>query len=175
MVSCVFRHFIAKLEDQELRPILEYARQQSQDHVRVINDIFEEEKFPIPVGFTDNDVNINAPRLFTDVFVAMYIRHMAIIGMGAGAAAVGMCARSDVSVFFAEVVAGALELHDRSRRLLLEKGIYTRPPSLSIPDRVEFVSKESFLTGFLVRSVRLPQWRLHTYSTIPKLIRWVKP
>lgn len=62
--------------------------------------------------------------------------------------AVGMCARSDVSILFSDIVAGALELHDRSRRLLLEKGTYRRPSSLSIPDKVEFVSKESFLTGF---------------------------
>lgn len=63
-------------------------------------------------------------------------------------AAVGLCARSDVSILFSDIVAGTLELHDRSRRLLLEKGFYARPPSLSIPDKVEFVWKESFLTGF---------------------------
>lgn len=148
MAICVLKHFLSKVEDSDLYPVLQYALDRSQHHVKVISEIFDADKFPLPVGFTDDDVNINAPPLFSDIFVAMYIRHMAILGMAAGTVAVGMCARADASRLFMEIVAETVELHNKARQLLLEKGVYVRTPFLSTPDKVEFVSKQSFLTGF---------------------------
>ncbi|WP_307439756.1 DUF3231 family protein [Bacillus sp. V2I10] len=46
------------------------------------NKLFQNEKFPIPHGFTDEDVDINAPRLFSDVFMLLYLRQMGISGVG---------------------------------------------------------------------------------------------
>lgn len=148
MVTCVFKYFLAKITDQDIARIVEYALKQAQDHISVIKDILAEDTYPIPIGFADNDVNLDAPRLFSDVFVALYLRQMSVLGMTAGALAVGACARSDASILFMDVIAGAVELHDRARQLLLAKGIYIRPPTISPPGKAEFISKQSFLTGF---------------------------
>lgn len=148
MVICVLKHFEAKLEDPDIRPVLEFAIEKALNHIKVIREIFNSDKYPIPIGFNDSDVNVDAPRLFSDVFLAMYLRHMAMLGMTAGAIAVGMCARSDVSIIIMDIMADAVELHDKARKLLLVKGLYIRSPALSTPDKVEFVSKQSFLTGF---------------------------
>ncbi|MDD4600015.1 MAG: DUF3231 family protein [Negativicutes bacterium] len=145
MVICVLKHFGAKLEDPDIHPVLQFAIEKALNHIKVIREIFNSDKYPIPIGFNDSDVNVDAPRLFSDVFLAMYLRHMAMLGMTAGAIAVGMCARSDVSII---IMADAVELHDKARKLLLGKGLYSRSPALSTPDKVEFVSKQSFLTGF---------------------------
>lgn len=148
MAICVLKHFLDKIEDKDIQLVLEYALDQAQKHVGIIKEIFVADNYPIPIAFTDEDICSKAPRLFSDVFSAIYLRHMSILGMTAGTLAVGMSARSDVSILFMDVVTGAVELHDKIRQLLLEKGLYTRPPAISSPDKVKFVNEKSFLGGF---------------------------
>jgi len=42
---------------------------------------FNQAELPIPEGFTDKDVDINAPRLFTDEFYFLYLCGMSKAGM----------------------------------------------------------------------------------------------
>lgn len=150
MVSCVFTHFLHTVQDAEIRPLITYAMQESQKHIRTIKEIFVKDSYPVPFGFSPaEDVVTTAPRLFTDVFILMYLRHMSIIGIAGAGLTIGTAARSDVSTLFKEVIAGAVELHDRARQLLLKKGLYVRTPSISAPLTAEYVEKQSFLTGFL--------------------------
>lgn len=148
MATCIFIHFLKKVEDTEIRSVIEYASSVSLKHMQTISDIFKHEKYPIPIGFTNNDVNVEAPRLFSDSFFLMYLKNMATLGMASSSVAVAMVTRSDVSDFFMECVASATELHNKARKVLLSKGIYVRPPFISVPERVDFVKKQNFLTGF---------------------------
>lgn len=38
--------------------------------------------------------------------------------------------------------------NDSARQLLLEKGVYVRPPYMVYPKEVEFIERQSFLTGW---------------------------
>lgn len=148
LAICVLSYFKAQVEDADIRPVIEYALHKSQEHVAAIRQIFRSDAFPIPIGFTDADVNANAPRLFTDVFIAKYLRHMAVIGMAGGTLALGLCARSDISLLFRTIIAEAVELHEKVRVIKLAKGIYIRPPAVSPSDKTEFVNRQRFLSGF---------------------------
>ncbi|WP_169797584.1 DUF3231 family protein [Neobacillus fumarioli] len=66
MVVCVYKYMLKIVEDVSIRPILEYSLQLAQGHITKIKQYFTEEKFPIPRGFTEADVNLSAPRLFSD-------------------------------------------------------------------------------------------------------------
>ena len=47
-----------------------------------LTTIFKEEQIPVPTGFTyEHDVNLNAPRMYTDIFMLTYLTHMAQIGL----------------------------------------------------------------------------------------------
>ncbi|MEW9673309.1 DUF3231 family protein [Ammoniphilus sp. 3BR4] len=148
MATCVLKYFLNKVEDSEIKPVVEDALSLAEKHTKTISDIFTHEKHPIPIGFTKDDVNVDAPRLFSDGLILMYIRNMAMAGMGAAAAAIGVSARSDVSDFFMEIIASVTETHNKSRKVLLSKGLYVRHPFISIPEKVDFVKKQGFLTGF---------------------------
>lgn len=148
MATCVLKYFLNKVEDSEIKPIVEYALSLAEKHTGVISDIFTHEQHPIPIGFTKDDVNVEAPRLFSDVMILMYIRNMAMAGMAAAAGSIGVSARSDVSDFFMEIIASSTELHNKSRKVLLSKGLYVRHPMISISQKVDFVKKQGFLTGF---------------------------
>ncbi|MGF9891627.1 DUF3231 family protein [Priestia megaterium] len=146
---CVVSHFLEKVEDEEIKPIIETALNASKRNMVTLNELFKEEKFPIPIGFTKDDVNENAPRIFSDTFALMYLRYMSILGMPAAGIAIGVATRDDVIVFFKSVLKEAVVLQDLTTKLMLKQGVYIKPPYISNPDKVEYVKKQSFLAGFV--------------------------
>lgn len=145
---CVLKHFLAKVEDEEVRPVIEYALSASIKSITSLKTLFQKDYFPVPIGFTDQDVNPESPKLFSDTFVMMYLRNMSILGMAASSGALGMVTREDVVVFFKDTLKMAGELQDLTRALMLKQGTYVRPPFISVPDKVSFVEKQQFLAGF---------------------------
>lgn len=111
-------------------------------------DIFTKAKFPIPKGFTEQDVNVQAPKLFSDTFVLMYLREMSILAMAASGAALGVVTRPDVVKLHKKVLKDGVDLQDKTRDLMLKQGTYIRPPYISTPDKVDFVESQQFLAGF---------------------------
>ncbi|KRF07157.1 hypothetical protein ASG89_17585 [Paenibacillus sp. Soil766] len=55
MANCVLKYFLNKVEDAEVKPIVEYALGLTEEHMEFKNSLFENEKFPIPIAFTDKD------------------------------------------------------------------------------------------------------------------------
>ncbi|MEK5443649.1 MULTISPECIES: DUF3231 family protein [unclassified Fredinandcohnia] len=149
LAECVNLYFLDKVEDEEVRPIIEYTLEASKENQKIVREIFEKEEFPIPLGFTEQDVDFKAPRLFSDTFVLMYLRQMSILGMAGSSGALGLATRPDVIAFHKRVLNLGVELQDQTRELMLKQGIYVRPPYISIPDKVDFVEKQHFLAGFM--------------------------
>jgi len=148
MAKCMLRYFVNKVEDAEIKSVLEYSLHLSTQHLQTIGDIFSHENHPIPHGFTDEDVNIHAPRLFTDAYMLNYVKLFGRLGLQYYGFSANMAARSDVHDFFAECVSSTMELATKADQVLLSKGLYMRPPYIPIPEEVEFVQKQSFLHGF---------------------------
>jgi len=145
---CVNKHFLKKVEDDEIRPVIEFTLKSSKHNIAFLEELFSKEKFPIPIGFTDKDVVEDAPRLFSDTFVLMYLRNMSILGMAFASGALGFVTRPDLVTFFKTVLKEAVDIQDLTRDLMLKQGTYVRPPFTSYPDKVDFVHKQSFLAGY---------------------------
>lgn len=148
MATCVTKYFLAKVEDQEVRPVLEYALSLSEQHIREIEGIFSKEQFPIPEGFSEKDCNLGAPRLFSDVYFLIYLQNMSRVGLTAYSWALPIMARADIRHFFREALLQTMELADKVTDVMLSKGIFRRPPFISTPTEVAFVKKQSYLTGW---------------------------
>ncbi len=149
MSNCVLNYLLNSIEDSEVRSVIQYALSLTQKHIERLQTIFRLEKFPIPVGFTDQDINVSAPRLYSDSFYLEYTRNMAKAGLPMCGMALSMSAREDVRDYYSECVASATELYNKSAGVLLSKGLFIRAPYISIPENVDFVRKQNFLNGFL--------------------------
>ncbi|MCM3569390.1 DUF3231 family protein [Neobacillus mesonae] len=148
LAVCMNRYFLEKVEDEEIRPIIEWTLNTAKENIALMEAIFQKEDFPIPVGFTEQDVNAEAPKLFSDTFKLMYLRHMSILAIAANGAAISLATRPDVVAFHKRVLGKGVELQDKTRECMLTQGTYVRPPFLTIPDKVDFVEKQHFLAGF---------------------------
>ncbi|MDQ1912810.1 DUF3231 family protein [Paenibacillus sp. GD4] len=148
MSRCVLSYFMKLVEDEEIRQAVQYALHLSEQHLQTITTIFENERFPIPHGFTDKDVNVGARRLFSDTFMLVYLRNVAKQGLSLYGMALAVSARTDVRAYFSECLASVTELYNKAAGILLSKGLYIRSPYLPTPESAEYVQKESFLNGF---------------------------
>lgn len=148
MAICVLKYFLEKVEDTQIKPIVEYALSLSQTHIETVTKMFESEDIPVPMGFTPDDVNIHAPRLFSDIFILQYLKQMSRVGMVTYGMGLYIAARSDDRKFYQECLDSAAELDNKSTELLLEKGIYIRAPYIPNASQIDFVEKQSFLTGW---------------------------
>lgn len=83
MAICVYKYFLNIVENEEIRPILEFSLQLAESHVAKITEFLKSANYPVPLGFTKNDVNLNTPRLFSDQFLLFYSNMMTIHGLTA--------------------------------------------------------------------------------------------
>nr|WP_304217049.1 DUF3231 family protein [Fredinandcohnia onubensis] len=148
VATCVNSYFLEKVEDEEIRPIIEWTLDTAKENLFIMEEIFIKENYPVPIGFTEEDVNVHAPKLVSDSFMLVYLRHMSIIAMTAGSSSIGIVTRPDLVSFFKRISEKGIMLQDLTRELMLKQGTYVRPPSLANPEKVEFIKDQDFLAGF---------------------------
>lgn len=149
MSSCFLRYFLHHLKDEEIIPIAKEALQISQGRLVKIKNIFLAENFPLPAAFSEGDLNLAAPPLFNDVFTLSYIYMMNRLGMINFSYTASNNVRLDVLDFFTECIHTSTEMFGKAVKMMLSKGIYDRPPKMNYPKEIEFVQKESFLSGII--------------------------
>ncbi len=57
------------------------ALERSQTRANFAYNAFKKENIPIPMGFTEQDVNLNAPPLFSEIYLVHYLRNMIKISL----------------------------------------------------------------------------------------------
>ncbi|MDN3015468.1 DUF3231 family protein [Paenibacillus sp. BSR1-1] len=143
---CVLSYFLEKAEDEEIKPLIKYALDLSQSHIQKITAILTEEKNVVPYGFSiEEDVDLSAPRLYSDSFVLNFINQMSKIGLISYAGSVAASVRNDIKEYYMECLAETMQLYKISTELLLSKGLFIRSPSLPNLEKVEFVKKQWFM------------------------------
>jgi hypothetical protein len=147
--KCVMLYYANTVEDSDIYAIIKFALSLSEKHLKTIEEIFKTVNHPIPHGFGDPDVNVNAKKIFTDTFMLRYLKQMATLGLGNYSEALNVSAREDVRNFFTHCLQSSIELSNKADDILLSKGLYIRPPYIDIPSKIEFVEKQSYIHGLL--------------------------
>lgn len=143
---CVLTHFLEKAEDEEIRPVIEFALNLSKTHIQKLTSIFVEENFIVPNGFkVDEHVNLASSKLFSDSFVLEFILQMAKIGLTNYAASVASSVRDDITDYYMECTTETMQLYKLSKDLLLIKGLFVKTPYMQEMDHVEYVKRQGFM------------------------------
>lgn len=146
---CFLTHSIDKAKDKDVKEILEFALSLSESHIVTITETFKKENFPIPKGYSlKEDVNMNAPSLFTDTFMLSYMHVMTLLGLTGYAGAVATSSRPDQIKYFVQCNKETMELYERITYVMLNKGLYSKPPRINTPNEVDFIKNERYLTGW---------------------------
>ena len=156
MAKCILEYMLKYTEDQEIKPIIQYAYDISCSHLEALIAIFEKENYAVPTGFTEKDVNMNAPWLFTDIFCLTYVNHMSKVGMLSYGGFVSMSYREDIRSYFSKSLSETITLYNRSLEVALVKGINARHPYLKVPDETDYVDSKKYLSGLNPFSEKRP-------------------
>lgn len=148
MGNCVLSYFLQHVDDKEIKEILQYAQGLCEDYIQDIEAIFKQADFPIPVGFTKDDVNLEAPRLFEDDFYLHYLQYLGKAGMSIYSVAVPLVTRKDIRGFFIKSLQDTSKLMVLVNDALLSKNTILNPPVIPPPEGVDFITKQSFLNVF---------------------------
>lgn len=146
MLVCVLKFYLNRVEDSETKAIIKQTLDLSNKHVEEVTNIFNKEKLTLPDPFTDSDINIEAPRLFTDSFYLDYLSYMARVQMGNYTLILNQIARSDIRAYFTVRINEYIDLYNNSSDLRLSKGIFIRAPRVEVNKEIQYVKSQSFLT-----------------------------
>jgi hypothetical protein len=149
MSKCMISYFVQHVDDKDVKEILNNALNIVNELVNDIKKIFKSENFPIPIGYTEDDVNLGAPRLFADEFYLHYLKYLAKAGLSIYSTAIPLMLREDVRDFILKCNQLTTDLLVTLNDTLKKKGYLTRPPVIPIPEKVEFVQKTNYFNGFL--------------------------
>ncbi|KAA0549853.1 DUF3231 family protein [Bacillus sp. BGMRC 2118] len=148
MAKCILSYFLHHVDDSEIKILVENAYSLCETFMKKTEEIFTKDNFPIPKGFNvEEDVNLNAPRLFEDEFYVHYLKYTAKAGMSIYSVGYPLVYREDIRDFFRYCMESTMDLMDQIKTLLMHKGFIIKPPVIPVPDRVKFVHQE-FLNGF---------------------------
>ena len=149
MSVCFLTHSVKVAKDKDMKEVLEFALRIAEDHIEKITHFFEQENIPIPKGFTvEEDVNLEAPALFTDTFMMVYMHVMTLLGLTGYAGAVATSTRADQISYFVQCNKETMELYKRVVEVMLAKGIYRKPPRVNPPSEIDFIDNQNYLTGW---------------------------
>ncbi|PWW02820.1 uncharacterized protein DUF3231 [Paenibacillus cellulosilyticus] len=148
MSICVLNYFLHHVEDQDIKKIIEYALGMSKQFVQTITDIFNQEGYPIPTGFSEDDVNLQAPRLFNDDFYLHYLKYTGKAGINLYGIAIPYMVRADTRNLITQCVDLTTKLLNQVNETLIAKGLILEAPIIPYPEQVDFVKKQKYLTGF---------------------------
>ncbi|MCQ6281320.1 DUF3231 family protein [Bacillus sp. EB600] len=163
----ILSYFLQHCEDEYIRALLENGLALSKDFTQRIEGVFKKDHFPIPTGFTKDDVNLGAPRLYADEFYVHYLKYAAKAGMSLYAVAVPLAMREDIREFFVYCNQCTTVLLGQINDVLMEKKFIAEPPIIPTPQGIDKIDNQSYLNGFL-RNVRPLQALeiIHLYDNI---------
>ncbi|MDQ6598940.1 DUF3231 family protein [Bacillus salipaludis] len=148
MTEIVNRYMISILEDESIKKVFEIAIETWEKQKKNLVSFIEKEGFPVPIGFTESDLNKGAKRLFSDTFCLNYLHIMTIHGLLGHTTAFSVSVRKDLREFYNSCDNDAKSMYDLTIELLLKKGKFQRDPYFYPNESPEFISTKDFTDGF---------------------------
>jgi Protein of unknown function (DUF3231) len=155
MTDIVNRYMFTIIEDESIKNIFEDAIKTFEKQKKEIITFIENEGFPVPIGFTESDLNKGAGRLFTDIFCLNYLHIMILHGLLGHTTALGVSVRKDLREFYDSCDNDAKKMFHQTIELLLEKGHCQRDPLFYPAKNPEFISSQDFTDGIFGKGRRL--------------------
>ena len=148
LLTCIISHYLNHVECEETRAILQQTWDLKKQHIQELANLFKVEELPIPNGFTDSDVKVDAPRLFTDAFYLHYLGFVARASMYNYTLQLNQMARPDIRAYFSKRINENIDLFNNSADLRLSKGIFIRAPRVEVTKEVQYVKSKSFMADW---------------------------
>lgn len=149
MIMCILKVFSMTVEDPDIKELINEDLQKLDHRQNLTADIMKKESMPIPIGFSDADINTQAPRLYTDVFYLSFSRFCQRFDIPMGSLDFVTSTRSDVLDYYSYRITASAEFLRKITDVALNKGLYIRAPYATVKNEVDMVDSKKFSRGLL--------------------------
>lgn len=149
MAKCVMKHFLQHVDDDPTRKCIVEMDNFSTEIIKKVTFFFEKAEYPVPQGFTEKDVNLSAPRLFSDTLYIELLYQTCKLALPLYQLAFLEMVNENLKQFYKEIIEKLLSVEMKIKSLKIEKGIYIPTPRIPTPSQVSYVKKDSFLAGWI--------------------------
>jgi hypothetical protein len=143
--------FLQHINDKQVKSLLENALELAEKRIKFVREAYQKDHYAIPIGFANSDVNLQAPRLFSDNLYLQYILHSSMISLPNYSLAMLDAVKTEIQQFYYEVIQDTQKLEMKAKKLAQDKGIYGIPPRLPVHEKTTFVKQDSFLSGLMIK------------------------
>jgi hypothetical protein len=148
MTQRLTEYFIATTEDSRIKSVIEKILDQSKKNVNGLKEIFVQEHLKVPLGFTDEDVNVDCDKVFSDTFHLYFCYDITHLFMSTYPMALSDCTKNHIREHFQKNIDFAMKIQNEIVHLLQELGVYLMPPRVNIDSDVELADNLLYLNGF---------------------------
>ncbi|TKD72093.1 DUF3231 family protein [Pseudalkalibacillus hwajinpoensis] len=141
----MLEYFIEKSDDKKAKHLMEGLWKKLNPKVKQIEVIFQNEGAAVPIGFTSDDVFINASKLYDHGFDIMFMRVLKQISMAMYTLHLSMAYREDIVKLYMDLTALTQTYYNEFTQYLLTIGILPRPTYISAPESVEFITDKKYM------------------------------
>ncbi|MYL30106.1 DUF3231 family protein [Halobacillus halophilus] len=141
-------YFIEKADDRESKQIMVHLQKDIEPYVEKMKKIFEKHGLEVPVGFTEDDVTKEVPKLYDNGFDIMFVRLVNEIGMGMHTLNLTMSYQKEIIEIYRELTYLTQKYYEKCTQYLIEKGLLPQAPYVSIQKPVEHVQDKDYLKMF---------------------------
>ncbi|MDF2857599.1 MAG: hypothetical protein K0Q87_3450 [Neobacillus sp.] len=148
LIMRFLEYFIEKADDPQARNILGGLWQELNFYVREMEDLFSEQGMAVPVGFTSEDVHLQAPKLYDNGFDILFVRVLKEVSMGLYTLGMNMTYNKKVMAIYEGLTTVTQKIYKLSTSYLLENGVLSLPPKVTLPLKNEMIKSKEYKDGF---------------------------
>lgn len=146
---CMLKFQLTHVDDKEIQEVLEFALAVAENSLVTSRELLKADGQTIPVGFTEADMNLSAPRLYSDAFYLYYLKNMSKVGISIYGVAMATSAHARVREFLSEAISSTTKLYNLTADTLLRKWLFIRTPYITTPDHIEYIEEKGYMRGLL--------------------------
>jgi|GEM_PF-382992 len=146
LTECMFNHFAQHVNNHKTQEIITDAQKLVKEQISSVTHIFNEVSFPLPIGYSSQDWNTKAPKLFEDEYYLQYIMNFSKLGMTTYASSLGNATRADIHAHFSKGLKALMDLNNQTVQLSLDQGFYVRPPIVPFPYKRDYIEDKRFIS-----------------------------
>ncbi|MDK8643335.1 DUF3231 family protein [Niallia taxi] len=148
LIMRVLEYFIEKSDNLQARNILGGLWQELNFYVIEMEELFSEQGMVKPIGFTSEDINLTAPKLYDNGFDIMFIRVLKEVSMGLYTLNMNMAYNKRVMQIYEGLTTITQKIYKLSTCYLLERGNLALPPQVSLPKKNEIIESKKYMECF---------------------------
>ncbi len=147
MILRILEHFIETSDNKKAKQLLTGLHEKLHSKVEEIKEIIQNEGTVVPIAFTSEDVNLDAPALFSEGFEIMFSRILKEISLGMYTLHTILSYRKDIIKLYKELSDLSQAYFAQFTNFLLEEGILQKPITVNLPKSNSFVTEKSYIKG----------------------------